>query len=362
MSLYGFGSNVSSQLGPSDEVSTSKPIKLDFFDDKKIISMESGYLHTLVLTDKGLFSWGCNDDGQLGREGDDEEFLEIKIPKILVGRFMTDKNIIQKKNKMLFNKSTEIVKIQAGGSFSAILTKKGHLFLTGTFRDSHGVFGLTREKVNSKIPIPVMSRVKDIKAGKDFLLILTSRNELFAVGNNDFQQIRDHPFRKNESLFPRKIYSNVKYFGCGASHYIFITKDLKIHKRGLNNFNQISLPDKLDNLTKETKCKILGGSFTSFILLDDKLYSLGMNKDGQLGIGKKSELEELSFVTDKVSDIKCKMDFALLTKEDVLYSFGTSNFGENGFDNDLLIPTPLNFKNINHFSAGADFSIVNGDI
>ncbi|RVD93461.1 alpha-tubulin suppressor [Tubulinosema ratisbonensis] len=362
MSLFAFGSNVSFQFGSSDVINTCVPQKIAFFEDKKIITLETGYLHSFALTDQGLFSWGCNDDGQLGREGNEEDFLEVKFPKIVTGRFMDYKNIVIKNGKVQFQNKVEIKKIQAGGSFSAFLTKKGHLFITGTFRNSRGVFGLTKSTKNSFMPIPVMSRVKDIMAGKDFLLIHTNNNDLYAIGNNDFNQIRDYTMRNKESLVPKLISTKVKFFGCGASHLVFITKNLNVYARGLDNSNQTNLPFEIKELTNENACKIIGGSYTTYLLIDDLLYSLGMNKDGQLGLGKKSNFENFSYVTKEVEDIKCKMDFVLFKNKDELFTFGASNFGENGFEDDKLSPTKLNFKEVKNFAAGADFSLVEGEL
>lgn len=362
MSLYAFGSNVSFQFGPSDEINTSKPQKVSFFDDKEILLLETGYLHSFALTDKGLFSWGCNDDGQLGREGEEDEILEVKFPKIIVGKFMDYRNVVIKRGKVQYQSNVEISKIQAGGSFSAFLTKKGYLFITGTFRNTRGVFGLTKEKRNSFMPIPVMPRVKDIKAGKDFLLICTTNNELYAIGNNDFNQMRNNKIRNKESLVPKRICTNVKYFGCGASHLIYVTNDNQVFTRGLDNANQRNLPLNVKEISEGESCKIIGGSFTTYLLIDGYLYGLGMNKDAQLGLGKKSDFENMTFITNEVIDIKCKMDFVLIKKEDGIYSFGASNYGETGFENDVLSPQKLSFTKVNCFAAGADFSLVEGSL
>lgn len=45
--------------------------------DKKVYSVACGGLHNAVVTETGqVYTWGCNDDGSLGREGN-ESFPEL---------------------------------------------------------------------------------------------------------------------------------------------------------------------------------------------------------------------------------------------------------------------------------------------
>jgi regulator of chromosome condensation len=60
-------------------MTAKKPFELTFFRTKqlKIVKIAVGGLHTLALTTRGeVYSWGCNDDGALGRKTLDEESAE----------------------------------------------------------------------------------------------------------------------------------------------------------------------------------------------------------------------------------------------------------------------------------------------
>jgi alpha-tubulin suppressor-like RCC1 family protein len=84
-SLYGFGSNISSQLGsePSESsLNQTSPVKIDNIRGTfnwKQISM--GAEHACALTDEGVvYIWGSNDEGQCGHQ---KKVKIVKTPKEL---------------------------------------------------------------------------------------------------------------------------------------------------------------------------------------------------------------------------------------------------------------------------------------
>lgn len=61
-------------LGDDQPFEVKKPRRIPIFDTgiagRRVIKIVCGGLHTVALTNMGqLFSWGCNDDGALGRDG-----------------------------------------------------------------------------------------------------------------------------------------------------------------------------------------------------------------------------------------------------------------------------------------------------
>ena len=76
-------------------------------------------MHSLCVTKQGrVFSWGCNDEGALGRVTEDEDDTmtpgEVDIP-------------------------ARIVQASAGDSHSAALADDGRLFVFGIFRVCHSI-------------------------------------------------------------------------------------------------------------------------------------------------------------------------------------------------------------------------------
>ena len=68
--LYIVGNGDCGQLGHGDdELEFTRLQRFPFFDQVTVHSIACGGMHTVVNTAAGLYTWGCNDDGALGRVG-----------------------------------------------------------------------------------------------------------------------------------------------------------------------------------------------------------------------------------------------------------------------------------------------------
>ena len=73
--VYVYGSGECDQLGLGDDVFEIKKAKKPVLElspgvplNRPIVQIACGGMHTIALADNGvLLSWGCNDDGALGR-------------------------------------------------------------------------------------------------------------------------------------------------------------------------------------------------------------------------------------------------------------------------------------------------------
>lgn len=82
LQVYTYGSDEIGQLGlPDFEGGESRNIRKVTISQEpsiKVYKICCGSMHTLVLTTLGkIFSWGCNDIGALGREGDEKTPTEV---------------------------------------------------------------------------------------------------------------------------------------------------------------------------------------------------------------------------------------------------------------------------------------------
>ncbi len=121
MDVYVYGSGECDQLGIPDfedgESKIPRKVPLNTEPTNKVFKIACGGMHTLALTTMGkIYSWGCNDDGALGREGNEKvpmliESLEMPMNGIAAGdshcvAYNTDLNILYRwgayRVKMLF--------------------------------------------------------------------------------------------------------------------------------------------------------------------------------------------------------------------------------------------------------------------
>lgn len=115
------GQNDVGQLGfnPDDVAEKIRPALNPGIAD--VVDVKAGGMHSLCLTKSGeVWSFGCNDEGALGRETEEEEGSETQPRKVeLPGR---------------------AVRISAGDSHSACLLEDGRVFAWGSFRVSFHKF------------------------------------------------------------------------------------------------------------------------------------------------------------------------------------------------------------------------------
>lgn len=359
MSIYVFGSNSISQLGLGEDAdSTHIPTILPFFNDKKIKKIKCGTIHTLVLTaDNKLYTWGCNDEYALGRDGDESIPMEVDIDE-------------------------EIVDITGGASISACLTKKGGLYIWGTFRNSSGVFGIDKFTRIQKTPKKLKSNLSgfkftDIDSGSNFICLLSQTKNIWTFGSNEFYELsrRTSVRDKTSSLFPHPIFSgksrieNHKFtiVRCGSNHGAGINTDNEVYIWGSNIYGQLGIGH-----CEETKYKhkldlanvvdVAGGEHhTLFLTGEKKCYGCGRNDQNQCGILGENVLLTPKIISENVQKIRTYENFSIIQIEDQLYSFGLCYSGATGFEETVVSqPTliPFKFPKIIDFRVGADFTVV----
>lgn len=234
------GANDVGQLGfDSDEVQEkTRPVILP--DVKDLIDVKAGGMHSLCLVKDGsIWSFGCNDEGALGRDTSKE------------GSEMTPQKV------QLDGKA---VKISAGDSHSAALLEDGRVFAWGSFRDSHGSMGLTLDG-KKQSPVEVIKDVVavDIASGNDHLVILAQNGFVFTLGCAEQGQLgrvsartltgesrRGNTTMLKPEAIPKK---SAQYIANAIWTTPFCTffrenSSDQIYAFGLNNYNQLGTTSK----------------------------------------------------------------------------------------------------------------------
>ena len=298
--VYAFGNNEDGALGINDnKIKNYKFTKINFGKyTNKIKDISAGTVHSLALTnDNKIFSWGSSQGGQLGltetyllsQPGYKNSFV-LSNPTLI--------EIISKNHKI----SERFLKIGCGEAHSVALNNKGKVYSWGF--GSNGQLGLgfcedsfepgsglykSRRFTPEIIKYLEDETIIDIKCGKTFTMFINDKNELYACGVNDLNQLglnepcpKEHLINKEVScydfVFPTKVdcFLNMKVLkvSCGEGHCLAVIKDL------ISNIQTI--------------------------------WSWGNNNNGQLGQGslvKKSTPNPINYLSDynskKFDDISC---------------------------------------------------------
>lgn len=361
------------QLGLGDDESKferKRPALVDSIEN--VVDVRAGGMHNLVLTlDGTVYSFGCNDEGALGRDSSEDGSEFEPHPIELPGK---------------------VLKISTGDSHSASLLEDGRVFAWGSFRDSHGNMGLTLEG-NKRLPINVLPDVIccDIASGADHLVILTCSGKVFTVGCAEQGQLGRVSLRsatgesrrgKTELLRPGEVVikRGKPVEGIWATNYCTFLRESqtgKIWAFGLNNYKQLAYAKDLATIINPVDTKfenvkqIAGGQHHTLVLKNDgSCYAVGRSDYGRLGLGTLNgditELQSIKGLSDKfVVCVSCgeAQSFAL-TDDGELFSWGMgSNYQlGTGSDDDALEPVQIiskqtEGKRIIRVSSGGQHSI-----
>ena len=131
----------------------TRPVLLDGFGGRLVSAVACGGMHTLALTeDGGVWSWGVNDEGPLGREvrWKAQASFEQTLTRAVCARSQlpADPDSAGGANqtgwepgRVPMPADAQVCALSAGDSHSVALTTDGRVFAWGTFRDKSGVMG-----------------------------------------------------------------------------------------------------------------------------------------------------------------------------------------------------------------------------
>ncbi|KAM3829624.1 regulator of chromosome condensation [Vipera latastei] len=290
-------------LGP-DVLARKRPALVRL--PEKIIQAEAGGVHTVCLSETGkIYTFGCNDEGALGRDTSEEG--SDAVP-----------GLVDLKEKA--------VQVSAGDSHTAALTEDGHVFIWGAFRDENGVIGLlapqkgeenSQSASGSLFPVELQLDVPVVKiaSGSHHLALVSSTGNLYTCGCGDNGQlgrvpqifvVRGGRRGLERLLLPQvvtikqrgcKTKGNIRDVFCGSYSTIAITQEGHVVGFGLSNYYQLGSqeiatyysPKILTAFKNSTRSWVgFSGGQHHTVCLDSEgtVYSLGRADYGMLGLGK----------------------------------------------------------------------------
>lgn len=341
------------QLGLGEDVMERKRPALVTLPEE-IVQAEAGGMHTVCLGVSGtIYTFGCNDEGALGRDTTDEG-SETTPGKVEL--------------------SEKVVQVSAGDSHTAALTEDGRVFVFGSFRDNNGVIGLLEPMKKSSVPVQVQINVPVIKiaSGNDHLVMLTSDDDIYTSGCGEQGQLGRVPERFTNRggrkglerlLVPQCIHLKVKGTGrvlfqdvfCGAYFTFAVTKDGHVYGFGLSNYHQLGTkntnsyyaPQNLTTFKNSTKSWVgFSGGQHHTVCLDSegKAYSLGRSEYGRLGLGETAEEKsEPTVIPDlpKIASVACGASVSYAVSKDgrvFSWGMGTNQQLGTGEEEDVWSP------------------------
>ena len=175
--IYTWGRNNDGELGDgttSDKyLPTNITSQFNLEEGETIVSMKLSFSHSLLLTSTGrLFSWGRNEQGQIG-EGSFSKILSPTNITLYLG---------------LANGET-IDNIYVGGHQSTVITSNGRILVWG-----RNVYGQLADgtKTNQPSPVDITTRVSldpsetilDVFMGANYTILMTEQDTFYAWGIN----------------------------------------------------------------------------------------------------------------------------------------------------------------------------------
>ncbi|CAG5111590.1 Oidioi.mRNA.OKI2018_I69.chr2.g5881.t1.cds [Oikopleura dioica] len=312
--LLAFGMGDAGQLGCGEDIMERKKPALVKELDEPILCAAAGGMHNVCIGDSGdVYTFGCNDEGALGRETKEEEeaFLPAKVAGV-----------------------TDAIFCCAGDSHSAVLTNDGAVWIWGTFRDANGRMGATAGNTDDKemskaiikepAKLEISKKVVRIASGADHLILLDTEGNVWSMGcaeSGQLGRISSHfctkggrrglgKILKAEMIHLQKkykrVYGEVEDIACGQFSSFLIMSSGAVLGFGLNNCYQIGfgdreirfspevVPYKFEGNAVEVK-QISSGMHHSVLLSKEgDVFTIGCGDYGRLGVGEKETLRESS--------------------------------------------------------------------
>lgn len=330
---------------------------------KDLVMIAAGYDHTMVLAEDGtLWGSGRNQSGSLGLGHDTERRTMVKIADdvdgVWAGRHYT---IIKKDGKLwgvgenqngqlgvgdAINKyqwtevggnfASDVVDVACGYYHTLFMTSTGVLYATGLNNWGQLLDSTTNNRV---LPVEVATGVAAVETGSTHSFYRKG-SDLYAVGYNiNYGQLGDGTLTNID--VPTIVRSDAAAFSSTHYHTVFTTTDNKIFSMGYNAQGQLGLgdaespvlvPEQVEILEFMPKSVATGEHYSMVVGQDGSLYAMGYGGDGQFGNGEQTTSSvPVKVVEIGVDTIECGADFTVVLKTDKsVWVSGDNYYGQCG--------------------------------
>jgi len=351
--VWSWGQNNDGELGLGNTTEYDEPQQITEITEK-ITDVKTGYYHSIALTEKGeVYTWGYNGYGQLGNGTSENSTTPVKVTglknvaKIDAYKYMT---IVSTQNGEVYVWGRGYGKTPVKLNFSRkIIDVAGNIVLA----ENRKAYNLTETASYGKDLIK-------ISAGESHYLGLTSDGEVYAWGGNGYGQLGDGT---NTSTYtePTKVVtpdgkskiSKIVDISAGNMYSIITDKDGKVYTFGnygdyrTANTVHSNKPVEIQDLYKTELVAASEGGHTAIVDWDGNVYTVGLNDYGQLGL--KDTTTRSKF--EKIGELEISCEPARITL----------NVGESK-EISLALSSSFNLKNNKQASGEVNKTIENETI
>ncbi|MBQ9932755.1 MAG: hypothetical protein IJO69_02845 [Ruminiclostridium sp.] len=292
--LYTWGLNNYGQLGSDNQANAEdengtpyQTVPLAVLEDVKAVAL--GDFHGAAIKEDGtLWTWGCNDNGQVGKKKVNDKDVMWYRARILPRRLVTPYQSVP------VQIMEDVAKVSAGDYFTAAVKTDGTLWTWGS--NWHGELGNNHEKDHRakvgacrKEPTFIMEGVADVACGSWHTLILKTDGTLWACGSNESGQLGIKEVA--DQAVPVQVMTDVAAIAAGGVYSAAVKTDGTLWTWGDNEYAQLGTGDTRPHSTPvqvmEDVAQVSLGAYHTFaIKTDGTLWGWGWDRFNQLGTGQ----------------------------------------------------------------------------
>lgn len=256
-----WGDNTFGQLNLDSETSSLEGVK----------AVSTGYNHTCVITSSDSVQCvGQNNYGEVGTTAANSVVSAIDVSGV-----------------------SQVEAISAGQNHTCIINSADQVFCWG--RNNHRQLGPGSSSAMSSTPIRVtgFAGAQSISAGENHTCVVTSTDEIFCWGRNDFRQVDSNSSNPTIAT-PIQIteLAGAEFVSAGGNHTCAINSTSNVLCWGQNQYGQTSVdpastvnnyspPTEIPGLTRITQ--IATGKFhTCTIAINNRVRCFGRNNENQV--------------------------------------------------------------------------------
>jgi len=326
--LYSWGLDDNGQLGRNSNISKSSPVQVRAFENWSQVSV--GTNHTMAINDKAeLYSWGlAGNVGRLGESG----FISRSSP-VQIGSF------------------ADWIQVSSGYTSTLAITAENKLY--GWGENGSGNLGLNNY-FNQSFPVQVgaLTNWKQVSSGQIHSGAVKTDGTLWCWGNNSYGQVGINNTTFTSSPIQVGALTNWSQLSLGTRHSAAVKTDgtlwtwgrngtqfFSVGVLGQNNLINRSSPVQVGALTNWVQVSSPHfGNTCLAITTNGELYAWGTNGSGELGDGTtiaRSSPVQIGALTNWAQVSAGQSGCIALKTDGTIWTWGYNGQGQLG-QNDVI--------------------------